>query len=235
MKKFLLLFFITSLSFSQNLNDYKYAIVPARFDFLKEKNQFMINTYTKLFMQKYGFDTYLDSETLPDVMLQNNCNRVYVDVVSTGNFFQTKLKVVLKDCKNNVLFTSLEGRSKEKDLDKSYNQALREAFNSFARLNHVYNGKVSEAYADEKVAIVPQEIPTTKDTNSLYAQTISNGFQLINTEPRVVMKVYKTSVKDYFIAVRENQNGVLFLKDNNWLFEFYKDGKLASEKIDVKF
>jgi hypothetical protein len=237
MKKFFTLLLLTFTIFvsAQNLNNYKYALVPSRFDFLKEKNQFMINTYTKMFMQKYGFETYLDSEELPASFAANNCNKVFVDVISTGNFFQTKLKVVLKDCKNNILYTSVEGKSKEKDFNKSYNQALREAFNSFATLKHVYNGTEPDTYVEEKVAIVTSEIPVTKDAASLYAQPISNGFQLVNTEPKVVMKVYKTSVKDFFIAVRDNQNGVLFLKDSNWLFEYYKEGKLASEKIDVKF
>lgn len=235
MKKFLILFFISSLSFAQSLNDYKYAMVPSRFDFLKERNQFMINTYTKMFMQKYGFETYLDTEELPESFATNNCNKVFVDVISVGNFSQTKLKVILKDCKNNILFTSLEGKSKEKDLNKSYNQALREAFNSFATLKHVYNGKDTSTYVEEKVAIIENNIPAVKATSSLYAQPIPNGFQLINTEPKVVMKVYKTSVKDFYIAVRDNLNGMLFLKDNNWLFEFYKEGKLFSEQIDVKF
>lgn len=225
----------TLFASAQNLNNYKYALVPSRFDFLTEKNQFMLNTYTKMFMQKYGFETYLDSEELPAVFATNNCNKVFVNVISTGNFFQTKLKIVLKDCKNNILYTSQEGKSKEKDLDKSYNQALRNAFNSFALLKHVYNGSQQDTYVEEKVAIVTTEIPSTKDTSSLYAQPISNGFQLVNTEPKVIMKIYKTSVKDFYIAVKDNQNGVLFLKDSNWLFEYYKEGKLASEKIDVKF
>jgi hypothetical protein len=237
MKKFLLLFFITSLSFAQNLNDYKYALVSSKFEFQKEKDQFRLNTLAKLFMQKYGFEAYLDTETLPEIFAENNCNKVFVDVEAMNTFFLTKVKVVLKDCKNNIIASSLEGSSKEKDFKVAYDQALRQAFNSFkALVLYKYNGKdVEKAYVEEKVAIVTKEIPVETESKSLYAQPINNGFQLINSEPRIVMKVYKTSVKDFFIASRDNQNGVLFLKDSVWLFEFYKEGKLVSERVDVKF
>ena len=114
MKKvlFLILFLTTSLGFSQSLNDYKYAIVPSKFEFLKEKDQFRLNTLTKLLMEKYGFVTYFDSDVLPSEVAENNCNKVYVDVKSNGNLFVTKLTVVLKDCKNVVLFSSSEGKSR---------------------------------------------------------------------------------------------------------------------------
>ena len=62
MKKIAFLFLlITSLSFSQNLNDYKYALVPSKFSFLRETNQYNLNVMTKLFMEKYGFVTFMDN------------------------------------------------------------------------------------------------------------------------------------------------------------------------------
>ena len=236
MKKiFLVVLFISAFGFSQSLNDYKYASVPSRFNFLEEQDQFKMNTFTKMFMEKYGFETYLDSDDLPTSFASNNCNKVFVDVLNSSTFFITKLKVVLKDCKNNILFTSLEGKSKQKELKAAYVEALRQAFNSFAPLNHKFNGKEVSNYVEEKVAIVTKDIPKETVSSSLYAQPISNGFQLINSEPKVIMKIYKTSAKDFFIASRDNQNGVLFLKDSNWIFEFYNQGSLVSEKVEVKF
>ena len=236
MKKIVVLLLVMqSFSFAQSLNDYKYASVPSKFDFLSEKDQFNVNTYTKMFMEKYGFESYLDSDALPASFATNNCNKVFVEVINSSTFFLTRLKVVLKDCKNNVLFTSLEGKSKEKELKVAYLEALRQAFTSFIPLNHKYNGKEKPQYIEQKVAIVTQDIPKEVVSNSLYAQPISNGFQLVNSEPKVVIKIYKTSVKDFYIAVRDNLNGVLFLKESNWMFEFYKEGNLVSEKIDVKF
>jgi hypothetical protein len=40
--------------FSQrNVNDYKYVIVPEKFDFQKEPNQFKLNQLTKFLLKKY--------------------------------------------------------------------------------------------------------------------------------------------------------------------------------------
>src|SRR6476620_2075949 len=98
----------------QSINDYKYALVPAKFDFLDEADQYKLNTYTKMFLQKYGFETYFNNETLPEEAATYNCNKVYVDVLDNSNIRNTKLTVVLKDCRNNVIFTSAEGKSAEK-------------------------------------------------------------------------------------------------------------------------
>lgn len=255
MKKFFTLFLLISSLFlsAQNLNNYKYAIVPSRFDFLKEKNQFMINTYTKMFMQKYGFETYLDSEVLPDLLLKNNCNKVFVDVISTSTFFQTKLKVVLKDCKNNVLFTSQEGKSKEKDLNVSYNQALREAFNSLALLKHVYNGKDASEIMDSKSASQTEtKIAETKITETnkkdevkvevtigepLFAKPFgATTFQLLTNNtaiPKLALTISKTSVENVYIATRNTTTGVLIQKNLQWFFEYYVNNELKSEPVTI--
>ena len=143
MKKYLfLLFVLTSYSgFSQSINDYKYAIVPSKFSFLKEPNQYRLNMLTKLLMEKYGFVTYLDTDVLPTEVANQNCNKVYVDVLKGGNMFVTKLTVVLKDCKNNILYTSAEGKSREKEYNVAYNEAFREAFKSFDNLGYKYSEK----------------------------------------------------------------------------------------------
>ena len=230
MKKYIILLLVlfSSLGFSQTINDYKYAIVPSKFSFLKEKNQYRLNLLTKLLMEKYGFVTFFDTDILPSEVAENNCNKVFVDVLSNGNMFVTKLSVVLKDCKNTVLFTSLEGKSQEKDYLISYNQALREAFNSFDALHYKYNdsdvSKISNTINDVSLSQI-----------ALFAQPIVNGFQLIDSTPKVIMKIYKTSSPICFIANKNNIQGVLISKDNQWFFEYLYNSNLVSEKVEVKF
>lgn len=72
-------------------------------------------------------------------------------------------------------------------------------------------------------------------TNLLYAQPTSYGYQLIDSEPKVVMKVYKTSNPASYMAKKGDIQGALVSKDNQWFFEYYQNDKLVSEKIDVKF
>ena len=241
MKKYIILLLVLAsrLGFSQTINDYKYAIVPSKFTFLKEKDQYRLNTLTKLLMEKYGFVTFFDTDILPVEVAENNCNKVFVEVQSNGNMFMTKMSVILKDCKNTILFTSAEGKSREKEYQTSYNQALREAFNSFEKLGYKYNGN-SNGNVNAK------EISNVKDSNLnddniklnnlvLFAQPIENGFQLIDTTPKVIIKIYKTSSPICFIANKNNIQGVLISKDNQWFFEYINNSKLVSEKVEVKF
>ena len=237
----LLLVLASSLGFSQTINNYKYAIVPSKFTFLKEKDQYRLNTLAKLLMEKYGFITFFDTDILPDEVAENNCNKVFVEVQSNGNMFMTKMSVVLKDCKNTVLFTSVEGKSKEKEYQISYNQALREAFNSFDSLGYKYNGNFnsnvnSNVKENSNIKDINLNDDIKKDNNLvLFAQPIDNGFQLIDATPKVIMKIYKTSSSICYIANKNNIQGVLISKDNQWFFEYLNNSKLVSEKVEVKF
>lgn len=229
MKKYLILltFLGTLVSFSQNLNEYKYALLPSKFSFLKEKDQYRLNSLSKLYLEKYGFETYYDTDNQPTDFVNNNCNKVFVDVISNGGMFVTKINVVLKDCRGNILYTSKEGSSRDKEYVVAYNQALRMAFESMQNLNHSFQNSI------EKEEIVTPKVKIEIAENELFAQPISNGFQLINSEPKVIMKVFKTSSKDCFIASKEAANGILIFKNNHWIFEYYQNDKLISEIISV--
>lgn len=230
---------LTSNVVAQDLNNYKYALVPSKFSFSREKDEYRLNTLSKMFMQKYGFESYLDSEILPSDFASDNCNKVYVDVIEDNSMMITKVKVVLKDCYNQVLFTSDEGKSRLKEYTAAYNQALREAFASFEKLNHQYNGNVvsqkKESQVEAKVEVKPTNSVASNVGASLFAQPINNGFQIINAEPKVLYKIYKTSTKDFFIATKGTTQGVFFSRNNEWFFEYYQNDKLFSEKVEVKF
>jgi hypothetical protein len=250
MKKYIVLLLVlaSSLGFSQTVNDYKYAIVPSKFTFLKEKDQYRLNTLTKLLMEKYGFVTFFDTDILPIEVAKNNCNKVFVEVQSNGTIFMTKLSIILKDCKNTILFTSVEGKSREKEYQTSYNQALREAFNSFYSLGYKYNGNNN---LNSNSNVNAKESSNLKDSNLkdsnlneanikandlvLFAQPIENGFQLIDATPKVIMKIYKTSSPVCFIANKAGIQGVLISKENEWFFEYFDNSKLVSDKVEVKF
>lgn len=244
MKKYLWLltaFLLTNAALSQNLNSYKYASIPLQFSFLKDEkpNKYNLSTLSKLFMEKYGFETYVVGDnTAPYDFVNNNCNKVYVDLQQTSNMFLTRLKVVLKDCNGKVLYTSREGVSNEKIYERAYNEALRGAFVSMAALQHKYDPNLTPknqvAGALEQNTSVVQNTATVS-TDILYAQPIQNGFQLVNSEPKVVYKIYKTSNSDIYAAVKGNISGVFIPKGNEWYFEYYQNDQLVSEKVNVKF
>lgn len=227
----LLCLILSGIAFPQSvINDYKYVIVPAKFNFLQKEDQYRLNTLTKYLLEKYGFTVYLDSEVLPDELANNNCNKLYADVQSVGNFLTTKLIINLKDCKNRILFSSLEGKSKEKEYAKAYNEALRDAFKAFETLRYKYNpinGIITTGKETPKQTLSENEV--------LFAQPTTNGFQLVDGTTKVILKILKTSSPNCYIAVFENATGVLVSKENQWFLEYYQNQNLISQKVEIKF
>jgi hypothetical protein len=244
MKKILLLvvLFVINTTLAQSINDYKYIIVPTKFEFLKEKNQYNLNTSTKLLFQKHGFETFMIDDKLPTVIANNRCKALFADLVEEKGLLSTKLKIVLRDCKENVIYETALGKSQEKDYKKSYNQAFREAAKSLESLNYKYSGENDLTIAKEETVEPKQEnkiysLETNPENPELFffAQPIANGFQIVNSEPRVIMRLFKTSQNNVFIAIKGDQKGVVITKNGKWFFENYVEGKLVSEPINIRF
>ena len=244
MKRFLLLIilFVFNLSVAQSVNDYKYVIVPSKFNAFKEPNKYNLNINTKLLLQKYGFEVFMIDDELPTEIADSRCKALFADVVEEKALMVSKLKIVLKDCKDKVVFETAVGKSREKDFKVSYNLAFRDAAKSFETLNYKYNG-------ENEIAVTTEEKQEPKEESKIYsletnpespeifffAQPITNGFQIVNSEPRVIMRLFKTSQNNVFIGIRGDEKGVVITKNGKWFFENYVDGKLVSEPINIRF
>ncbi|HEX9151666.1 MAG TPA: hypothetical protein VF842_06250, partial [Flavobacterium sp.] len=178
----------------------------------------------------------------------DRCSLLYFDVVNEKSFLTTKLHVTFKDCNGKIIFKSDTGISKEKDYQLAYTEALNKAFVSVYALQYKYNGNSgltsvqspSPVFQTAPVAAPIQEAVTPQNTmvdssKMLYAQPTATGFQLIDSTPKVIMKVTATSRKDVFIATKGTLQGVLIVIGNQWFFEYYLNDKLISERVDVKF
>ena len=247
MKKFIvLLVLLVSVSgISQSVNDYQYVIVPTKFTGFKENDKYRLSSTTKILLEKYGFKALMSTEDIPKEA-GNNCDRLYADLVQNNDFMITKLKLVLKDCKEKVIFETDFGKSREKEYGVAYNQALRETSKSFDKLNYKYNGK--KATASNAATISNQVEAVTSETtvlatstavdnqeNFYFAQPTTTGFQVIDNEPKVFMRLFNTSQKSVFIAQKGAINGVVISKNGQWFFEYYENGKLISEALQLKF
>ena len=275
-------------SFSQNsVNDYKYIVVPNRFDFLKEKDQYQINSITKFLFNKYGFTAFMQDEELPEDLYNNKCLGLTADVVKESAFLKTKLRIDLIDCNGKVIQSSKFGETREKEYAKAYNIAVRNAFETFQYMGYVYKPnadilakspsnvtKTVSAKEQEEIAKLKEEIKTlredktesvaivvpavvvaeaTKDpvksgisketpskgesnvlkSDVLYAQAIENGFQVVDSSPKVVMILLPTGAKDVFSV--KDKNAIVFKKENKWIYS-ENDGKEVTEIIlNIKF
>jgi hypothetical protein len=271
-----LMLFIASYGFSQTVNDYKAVVIPMKYDFQKSDNQYRLQTITKMNLEKAGFHAFYSNENVL-AEFSDRCSILYVDVKKDNAFLTTKLFVVFKDCYGNVVFQSAVGKSREKEFESAYVEALNLAFANIYTLNYTYNGNTNfsqkPGIADKVfsqmmtpnsttpvapstnvpvvsapvvvpavAAVVPASVPKTEpksvennSKNLLYAQPTSYGYQLIDSEPKVVMKVYKTSNPASYMAKKGDIQGALVAKGNEWFFEYYQNDTLVSEKIEVKF
>jgi hypothetical protein len=278
---------ISFSAFSQiSINNYKYVIVPEKFDFLKEKDEHQLNSLTKFLFNKYGFEAVMEGSEYPTDLALNRCLALDADVLNESNLFKTKLKIELKDCNDKLVHTTALGESRVKEYKKAFNQALREAFKNLAKLNYKYEpnesitsistavqapakAEVSQEIAElkkeiqnlkkEKQTVVeavdntavskpevvvqePKQVakPEVKEpaviegvSNVLYAQEIENGFQLVDSSPKVVYRIKKTNLNDVFLV--EGSSAIIYKKGDDWVVEYYSGGALEQDMLNINF
>lgn len=266
MKKILLILLIGFLSntYGQTeLNDYKYIIVPKQFDAFKQQNQYKTSTLVKHLLTEKGFNVIYDDQ-LPAELSNNRCMGLTANLLDNSNMFTTKTSVVFKDCNSKEIFILKEGVSKQKEFDLSYAESINKSFETISSYAYVYNKKASEpitiSYKNdvkkleentqtsnvqeviveevEKIspAIATSTTTPNTDSNIFYAQSIENGYQLVDSTPKIVMKMFKTSQQNIFIGEEESgASGLLYSKNNQWYFEYYLEGKLLLKTLNIKF
>lgn len=271
---------MVSSVFSQtSLNDYKYVIVPKKFDFLKEQDEYQLNSLANFLFNKYGFETIFEGDNYPQDFLNDRCLALKSDVLKDSGVFKTKLTVVLKDCFDKVVYTSKLGESREKEFKTAYNLALRDAFESFRAMNYQYKPNqnintlaigenINKSEVANQIQLLKQEIQELKKenefeavvvesvlktktkqeailvnspdtfvieeaTNILYAQEIENGFQLVDSTPKVVYRIKKTNLKDLYLV--DKSYAIVYKKNEVWLLEYYSGNDLNQEILNIKF
>lgn len=246
---FFLLFNLFVYSQTKNVNNYKYVIVPEKFDFLKENDEYQTSSLTKFLLKKNGYTVILDSEKYPTELKEDRCKALTANVVNESSLFKIKVIIELKDCFNNVVYTSKEGVSNLKDYKRGYIEAIRNAHASMSDISYtplkdndiVTKPKVVKPIVKKDNIIKIKDTITAIVTNpkqdisitTLYAQPKENGFQLINLKPEVVYLLLKTTIKDVYLI--KDKNGFMYKKDAIWVAEFYENGELIQEEYQIKF
>lgn len=165
MKKILILLVLLSVNSklsAQQLNDYKYILIPESYEFLGERDQYQLNSLTKFLFNKQGYNTLMKTEEKPADLKENLCLGLNTRLENNSGLFVTKLVVVLEDCYGKVVYRSQEGRSKEKQYEDAFQEALRDAFVSIEEMEYSYKPK------SESTSIVfsPKPVPAEVTNNS---------------------------------------------------------------------
>lgn len=321
MKRLLLTLLLVSsyISMAQtDLNDYKYIIVPTKFDAFKLENQYKTSTFVKHLFAKNGFEVVYEDE-LPLELYKDRCLGLLAELEDNSSMFTTKVTLVLKDCRSQKVFTTVQGKSRLKDFTASYNEAIRGAFTSLENVDYKYSGastktepvtvsfkndvkkleentkttselsanqdpvvqqkatleeqsykdlrpvesnitkkvesgqetiqqvatKEEQIYENRKPKASsiskadmnsPLETANVKESKDIwYAQELPNGYQLVDSTPKIRMKLFESSVQGVYHAKMENKNGMVYTKDGKWFFEYYEGENLITDELNVKF
>ena len=304
-----------TLNMQAQLNDYKYIVIPKQFDSFKRANQYQTSTTVKYLFTSNGFNAVYE-DALPEELYTNPCLGLKLKLDNRSTMFTTKTTLILEDCKGNSVFSTQEGKSREKDFKLSYREAISQAFESIKALNYVYSEKnepetvtlsfkndvkqlkedipgtnatgkrPSETMVKQETTIDNQSYKSMEPTKSnlkkgkpetsdmveqvatideqsykdktpvqsamkqgnetsstnkledigvLYAQELPAGFQLVDSSPKIVMTLSKTSMNDVYSARYGEINGLVFKKDNKWMIEYTEGEALVQKELNIKF
>lgn len=135
-----------------DLSDYKYIVVPKRFNGFKKENQYQTSTLVKHLLTKKGFLTVYEDD-LPNDLNSNRCLGLYIDLIDSSSLFTTKTSLALKDCESQEVFISEEGKSKHKEYKQAFSEAIKGAFDSFGPLTYSYNPKATTEQQEQPITI----------------------------------------------------------------------------------
>lgn len=236
----LFLFLGTMLFAQESVNNYEYVVVPRQFEFQKSEDQYTINGLTRFLFEKYGFKAYLEGE-VPKSLLEKPCAGLRAAIKNSSGMFKTKLAVILTNCSNSVVFESKEGTSMEKDYQKAYHEAIREAFEDVEALNYSYTEAASlstkpEPKIEKEVAVVKKEEPVKAEQTRVNAEAEKTNpenepfklpltaksaeglnYDVSDSEGKRVMKLLFTPVKNVYLV--EGKNALVYKNDNGtWIY-----------------
>ena len=216
----LVLFLFSIVSFAQK----RIILISSKYDFQREPNSYNINNMLKAILVSNNYQVYFEDELLPIEIAQNKCNTLKGVLVDNSNLFVTKVKLQIKDCQNNLLFETVEVKSKEKE----YQLAFMEAIKLLSPEIKKYKPTALEAKPIEVVTEqVLAETPIVSEFKTFLnckKEEVFNGFHVTkirNSDGFVLLTMQKTKNPNIFIAFKEDANGVFTLNGNKGIFEYY--------------
>ncbi|QLG46072.1 hypothetical protein [Costertonia aggregata] len=74
-------------------------------------------------------------------------------------------------------------------------------------------------------------------SSALYAQTTTNGYQLVDSTPKIIFKIFKSPNLDVYHAVNEETGarGLIYEHNGRWVFEHQEKRKISVQVLNIKF
>lgn len=209
MKRFIVVVFmflvsVSGISQKEELSNYSYVVVPDSFQFLNEPDKYQLNSMTLFYLDKSGFHAY-SASNLPN---SNHCDGLYADVEKLSNILGARVQVVLRDCKQNEIYRSEVGRSKIKDYERGFQDALRRAFKDLEMLgvqqkDLVVSKNSDTLHSNNTVIPTPKEVSKAK-----FEESNGSGRRL----PSSKFSSYSHEGKPYLL--RKSDEGYSLYEEN---------------------
>ncbi|MUP46639.1 hypothetical protein E0K83_12920 [Gramella sp. BOM4] len=210
---FIFLFGILPGLAAQELNDYKYILIPESYEFLGEKDQYRLNSLTKFLFNKQGFNTLMKTEEKPADLQQNPCLALNTRLENNSGLFTSKLVLILEDCYGKTVYRSPEGTSKEKQYEAGYQEALREAFAGLEEIDYQYETGQEVSFRINKKELPETEVEVAQPTgNPVDSVAVNAEIEAEFNMAKTGQPVYTLDGKTYIL--KDTNDGLgLYLKD----------------------
>lgn len=228
----------TLLTAQTNLDQYKYVSVPNRFDFMKSSDQFQISSLAKFLLTKNKFTVLENLEKYPADLAANQCLLLNLNVEQIKGFLKTKLEVQFLNCKNQMVFKSDIGMSREKDFKTAYHQALRDAFSSVSEANYKFNEAIDTVSTNDPPISVKRAVSTpmqatdlssSKFNSEILMTQTSYGFDMKDPDGIVVYSLYQTMSDGIYII--DKLPGIVYKRGNRFVREYISNQKIIIEPL----
>ena len=219
----------STMAFAQKVSDYKYVMIPEKFQTFK--NSYGLEASLAKALQGKKYEILPEAmDKWPTVARNNSCNVVTAEVVNDKNLFTNKVILQFKDCNKKVIFES-KGRSDIKEFEEGFADALKEALTKVGVSSPV---EMLPSRTPDAAQTVVHNTTTEPSTSSAapVANAYSNGksdlqkiqvdanqFILAKSGSSVPFAVFKTtSKKDVFLVN---------LADGNTTIGYFENGNIV--------
>ncbi|HCN50592.1 MAG TPA: hypothetical protein DIT10_16135 [Chryseobacterium sp.] len=219
----------STMAFAQKVSDYKYVMIPEKFQTFK--NSYGLEASLAKALQGKKYEILPEAmDKWPTVARNNSCNVVTAEVVNDKNLFTNKVILQFKDCNKKVIFES-KGRSDIKEFEEGFADALKEALTKVgvsspvemlpSRTPDAAQTVVHNTTAEPSTSsAAPAANAYSNEKSDLQKiQVDANQFILAKSGSSVPFAVFKTtSKKDVFLVK---------LADGNTTIGYFENGNIV--------
>jgi hypothetical protein len=149
--------------------------------------------------------------------------------------YEPSNNIVSSPAKSVVSENTLE---KEKEIERLQEElkSLKEEKKMEPQKVEVPKPVVKEAETEVKKIeskAIETKIEVKEATDLLYAQPIENGYQVVDTTPKIVMILLKTPQTDVFIV--KDQDAIVYKEEGKWFLSKNNGSKVSIEALNIKF